>query len=348
MTPRRAIPLPVGRARPDRRARPVHRARADRRARPVRRALTAYAVLAALLATAAPLRAQDANFNLPPLELARHTFRIADWRGARMPEDRTQRVLLEFEDSAVMLVQWANAAPGASTFNNEPRFEAAAYEIQKLFLDEDEFVVPPTVLRAFPLDYVSAQMPGVRRTFDGAESVLVVLQYWLSMVTPDNFWDPRRADQDTVYARHVGNFNALTYLIRHHDSNVGNFLISEYEPSPRVFSVDNGVAFSAPPSNRGTEWRNLRVRRLPRHTIERLRAITREDLDRALATLVEFEVQDGQLVAVTPGENISPGRGVRRSGNRIQLGLTRPEINAIESRLRNLLNQVDRGRINPL
>lgn len=307
------------------------------------------ALFAALFAAAAPLHAQDANFALPPLELEHHLrelpFRITDWRGSRMPEDRTQRVLLEFDDSVTLLVKWANAVPGASMFNNEPRFEAAAYELQKLFLGPDEFVVPPTVLRAFPLAFVATQMPGVRKTFNEAESVLVALQYWLSMVTPANYWDERRAGSDTLYARHIGNFNALTYLIRHQDSNAGNFLISEYEPSPRVFAVDNGVSFSAPPSDRGTDWRNMRVRRLPRHTVERLRTITRADLDRVLGVLVEFEARDGQLVAVPPGENLSPGRGVRRSGGRIQLGLTRSEIGAVESRLRNLLNQVERGRI---
>jgi hypothetical protein len=309
------------------------------------------ALLAATLAGApvTPAAAQDFNFILPIPEIEQrlrdHHFQIVDNRGSRAPGDRTQRVVLTFEDSVVLLAKWANATPGASAFNNEPRYELAAYEIQKLFLVPDEYVVPPTIMRSFPLPYVTTQAPGVQRTFTEAASVLVVLQYWLSGVTPDNYWDQRRAQEDTVYARHIGNFNVLTYLIRHQDSNIGNYLISQLEENPRVFAVDNGVAFGGEPSNRGFEWRSMRLQRLPRATVERLRSISRADLDRTLAVLAEFEISDGQLVAVPAGENIGPSRGVRKSGNRVQIGLTRAEIGAVESRLRNLLGQLDRGRI---
>jgi hypothetical protein len=134
-------------------------------------------------------------------------------------------------------------------------------------------------------------------------------------------------------------------LIRHSDSNVGNFLISQNAANPRVFSVDNGVAFNSPPSDRGYYWRSMRVRRLPAHTVERLRSITREDLDRTLGVLVEFEVSDGLLVPVEPGDNMGAGRGVRRSRDRIQFGLSSREIGGIENRIRDLLRQVDSGRI---
>jgi hypothetical protein len=300
-------------------------------------------------APATPAAAQDFNFVLPIAEIEQRLreqhFQIIDNRGSRAPGDRTQRVLLTFEDSVMLLAKWANAAPGASTFNNEPRFELAAYEIQKLFLDPDEYVVPPTVLRAFPLPYVEVQTPGAQRTFSDAASVLVLLQYWLAGVTPDNYWDQRRAQADTLYARHIGNFNVLTYLIRHQDSNVGNYLISQFQENPRVFAVDNGVAFGSEAGNRGFEWRNMRVQRLPQATVARLRAISRDDLDRTLAVLAEFEISNGHLIAVPAGENIGAGRGVRKSGNRVQFGLTRTEIGAVERRLRNLVNQVDRGRI---
>ncbi|CAN5858569.1 hypothetical protein BH23GEM9_BH23GEM9_09220 [soil metagenome] len=312
---------------------------------------TTPAVLVAVFATAmvAPARAQDPNFPQPVTEiemrLREHNFDIIDRRGSRAPGDRTTRVLLSFEDSVLLLAKWANAGRGASTFNNEPRFEIAAYEIQKLFLDPDDYVVPPTVLRPFPIDYAELQRPGAQRTFSEASSVLVVLQYWLPFVSPDNYWNPRRAQDDTVYARHIGNFNVLTHLIRHQDSNIGNYLISQVAENPRVFAVDNGVSFGSEASNRGTEWRELRVRQLSRSTVERLRSVTRDDLERGLAVLAEFEISGDQLIAVPPGENLGRNRGVRRSGNRVQLGLTRIEIDAVENRLRNILRQVERGRI---
>jgi hypothetical protein len=175
--------------------------------------------------------------------------------------------------------------------------------------------------------------------------VVVVLQYWLAQVTPDDFYDRDRARRDSLYAYHLGIFNILTYLIRHNDENVGNFLVSQAETLPRVFSVDNGVAFESQVSDRGFAWRNIRVERLPRSTIERLRSVTPERLREALGVLVQFEVQNGMLVAMPPGPNLDEGRGVRRSGTTIQFGLTSREIRGVESRLRSLLEDVDKNKI---
>ena len=307
------------------------------------------AVVVLSAAGAAPLRAQSYNF-LHPMDLIERTLRaenphIIDWRGSRAEGDRTSRVTLLIEDSAVMILQWANAPRGGSTFNNEPRYEAAAYAFQRMFLPESEYVVPPTVLRAFPLDFVRQRAPDADPTFRGAASVLVVLQYWLSYVSQDSVWQPRRAETDTLYARKVGNLNVFTHLINHSDSNIGNILISQASDDPRMFSVDNGVAFRSDPSNRGTEWQDMRVKRIPASTVERLRRITREDLDRELGVLAEFEIRDGQLVEVPPGPNLSPGRGVRQEDGRVQVGLTSGEIGDLERRLRNLLRSVDRGRL---
>jgi hypothetical protein len=317
-----------------------------------RRALQFALVLCAAPAAApAPAMAQQYYNILHPADeieqrLGSRPFTVVDWRGARAEGDRTQRALLSFEDSVVMLAQWATAPVNGEAFNNEPRYEAAAYEIQKLFLDEPEYVVPPTVLRALPIAFVREQIPGARPTFREAPgSVVVALQYWLIGVTPQNYWDPQRANTDDLYARHIGNLNILTYLIRHSDANVGNFLISDAADDPRVFAVDNGVAFRSPESNRGAMWRDLQVKRLPRHTVERLRRITREELERTLAVLQEYEIHDGQLVPVVPGPNPAPSRGVRRSRERIQFGLTAREIREVESRLRQLVRQVDAGRI---
>jgi hypothetical protein len=326
---------------------------AGARSRPRPGARLAVALALALAAATVPGQdgavAQDANFYLPIPEIEVHMrdlpFEIVDWRGSRMPTDRTQHVVLRFEDESIFRVKWASAPAGGGEFNNEPRYEAAAYEIQKLFLDADEFVVPPTVLRAFPLEWVVNEIPGTPRTFRDIESVLVALQYWLFNVTQDGFWDPARAQQDSVYARHIGNMNILTYLIHHNDANVGNFLISTWEENPRVFSVDNGVAFRSPISDRGYDWRNIQVRRLPGHTVDRLRAITEEDLRRALGILAEYEVRNGRLVPVPPGENIAANRGIRRRDARVQIGLTAAEIRDIDRRRQTLLKRIDRGQI---
>lgn len=311
--------------------------------------LAAAAALLALAANAPPAAAQAGlNLHLPVPEieqrLASGTFRIVDWRGSRKPDDRTQRAALEFEDSVMMVAKWATAPRNGGAFNNQPRYELAAYVIQKLFLDEDEYIVPPTVVRAIPLDFLREQVPDARPTFDAApRSALVALQYWLTSVTPEGFWDAERARTDTVYARYIGNFNIFTFVVRHSDTNTGNYLISTSLDWPRVFSVDNGIAFGNDESIRGTQWRELNVRRLPRATIERLSKITRADLEQALGVLAEFQVRDGELVPVEPGENLRPAQGVRRKDDRVQIGLTRTEIRGVESRINELL-RLSNGR----
>jgi hypothetical protein len=163
-------------------------------------------------------------------------------------------------------------------------------------------------------------------------------------VTSKDFWDPERARADTVYARHIGNFNILTYLIRHSDANAGNYLISSLPENPRVFSVDNGVAFASEESNRGVQWRDLLVERFPRRTMERLKAITRADLEQRLGVLAEFELRDETLVPVPPGANIGKHRGVRRNSERVQLGLTEAELRQLETRLKEMLWRINERR----
>jgi hypothetical protein len=303
-----------------------------------------------LLTVASQAAAQDGNYLMRPDSLERRLrlapLNLIDYRGSRAPGDRTQRITLMFADSSVAVAKLAKAPLGGSQFNNEPRYEQGAYELQKLFLDPDDYVVPPTVLRAEPLAWLRQYDQTAAATFEQApRSIVILLQYWLLQVSPDRFYDRDRARRDTVYARYLGNFNILTYLIRHNDANIGNFLISQNAEQPRVFSVDNGLAFESEPSNRGYEWRNLRVERLPRATVERLRAITPAQLQQALGVLAQFELQAGQLAGAEPGANLDPNRGVRRSDTMVQFGLTTREIRGVESRLKSLLENVDKGSI---
>lgn len=305
--------------------------------------------LVILLAAPLGLAAQGGNF-LMPVEriealLRDSSFQVIDARGSRAEGDRTSRVGMQFAEDAILIAKWAPAPRGGGEFNNEPRYEAAAYTFQQLFLGPDEYTVPPTLLRALPTSYVQQYFPRAQSTFREAESVVLVMQYWLSAVTPDDFWNEQRFADDSVYARHFANMNIVTHLIDHRDANIGNFLVSTVPSNPRVFAVDNGVAFRSQRSDRGTTWRNLRVDRVPHATIERLRAITEDDLTRALAVIAEFEVRDGLLWPRTPTENINDGRGVRTRDGVVQFGLTRGEIRDVAQRIRRLLERVDEGRI---
>lgn len=294
--------------------------------------------------------AQDLNILLPPDSveylLARGDFALPDrLPGTRFEEDRTQRVSLWYDEITGVLVKWALAPRGGEEFNNNPRYEIAAYELQKLFLDESEYVVPPTVPRMVPLEWYRTVDPDVEQTFHHGRSVLVVLQYFLFRVTDEDVFDEARFDADSVYARHWGDANLLTYLIAHKDSNTGNLLISTDPDSPRVFAVDNGVSFRSEVSRRGTRWSELQVERFPRRAAERLQSLTEEDLQRALGVLAEFELQGDELVRVAPTENWQPRRGIREKDSGVQIGLTDGEIEDVWGRVRGFLMGVDRGWI---
>ncbi len=302
-----------------------------------------------MAATPGHAAGQDVNILLPVDSIERLLrlvpFELEHRSGSRFEGDRTQRVVLLFPDSSVVMAKWARAPSGGQVFNNVPRYEIAAYELQKLFLDEPDYVVPPTVARAVPLEWYRAQDASVSPTFTGTSSVLVVLQYWLFAVTGRDVYDAARLQSDTAYARHFGNLNVLTYLIRHNDSNHGNIMIAEELLPPRLFSVDNGVAFRSEVSDRGYEWRNLRTRSISRRTVDRLREISREELQRKLRVVAQFDIRDGVLLPAERDPQPLASPGVRRTRELLQLGLTDAEINGVHQRLQSLLRQVDSGRL---
>jgi hypothetical protein len=313
-----------------------------------RHALFVRVLLAATLSPRLAI-AQDANISFPAARvetlLRDSAMKLLAREGSRYKGDRTEHALLSFGDSTAFEVKWAFAPRGGEAFNNQPRYEAAAYELQKLYLDERDYVVPPTILRMIsPEVFTESGLKG-EPTFDGSSASLVALQYWSMNVTAEDVFDTKRADRDTVYARHLGDLNILTYLIRHRDANKGNVLLSVDSTNPRLFAVDNGVAFSSPPSDRGTDWQDMRVKRVSAATVGRLRAITDAALADALGVVAQFERSGDAYVATARGPSLDAGRGIRRKGSTLQLGLTSSEIDGVRYRLRELLKEIDKGKI---
>ena len=105
------------------------------------------------------------------------------------------------------------------------------------------------------------------------------------------------------------------------------------------------MTFGPDESKQGSEWLALRVNRLPRSTVDRLRRITRDDLDEALAVVAQFEIRDGRLEPVETTDSMNRFSGVRRNHDVVQIGLTSREIRDVHQRLRRLISQVDRGKI---
>lgn len=295
--------------------------------------------------------AQDLNVGRPAdeleRELASEPFRIATAEISRPKAegDITLKAEVSFSGDPPYRVKLRRAEPGAEDFNNRPRYDLAAYELQKLFIDPPEYVVPPTALRMVPLDELRPWSPEARPTFRGSDDVLVVLQYWLHEVKViADVYDPERFDADPVYARHIGQLDVLTTLIEHGDSNVGNFLISRAEEGARVFSIDNGVSFAHNESDRGQLWKKMRVDRLPADTVARLRAVTEAELDR-LGVLAQWRRKDGRWIAEPPGRNLNERRGVRVERDVVQLGLNKYEISAVWRQLQSLLRDIEDGKI---
>jgi hypothetical protein len=308
--------------------------------------------LAAVLSCCGIAAAQDSNITRPTAELEqmldRDALRIvsAEISRPKARGDITLKAEASFNGGEPMRIKLRKSVPGAEEFNNVPRYDLAAYELQKLLLDGPEYLVPPTALRFVPLEEFRRYTDQVRPTFKGSSEVLAVLQYWLQNVTVvADVLDPARFEADAVYARHIGQLNVFTYLIEHRDANLGNFLLSKAEQGPRVFSIDHGVAFNSEDSDRGEIWSTLRVRRFPADTIGRLRALTREELDARLGVLAEWRLEDGHWQTQAPGPNLSPQRGVRLKDGVLQMGLTRHELGRIWTQRGELLDGVDDGKL---
>jgi hypothetical protein len=252
------------------------------------------------------------------------------------------------DDHLVIKAKWKASAKGGNSFNNEPRKELAAYKAQSLFLTPEEFVVPPTIGRCIATATLLDKVGPVKETFDGAPCVFGVLAYWLTSVSADNVFDATRFDSDPAYRQSVANLNLLTYLIDHRDTRRSNFLVSTDLGHPRTFAVDNGLAFSGfrNPYAYFTKvnWAKIIVPALPRKQLERLRKLTRGDLDRLL-TVAQYSVTPQGLVEVPPTPAFEESKGVRREGDAIQFGLTRREVDAMADRLKALLERVDSGKI---
>lgn len=252
-----------------------------------------------------------------------------------------RKLVLRFPADGLRLeVKW-KAAPSRSGegWNNVPRKELAAYVVQRWFLLEPEYVVPTVATRCIPLDVYADIDATARPTFPDTACEFGALSLWLKGVRGvARVIDEDRFERDPAYARHLGNLNLLAYLIEHRDGRKSNFLISTDERDPRVFSVDNGIAFGGVFFNFLTpNLSKLRVP-VPRASIERLRSTSRAQV-RDLGVLAQFELEEGgTYVPVPRGPNLDPGRGTRRSGRLLQLGLTEDEIEDVEERLEELLS----------
>lgn len=243
--------------------------------------------------------------------------------------------------------KWKPIPRRLDAINNSPRRELAAYEVQKLFLDPADYVVPTSTLRCLAASDYQESETTVSPTLPETTCQIGVLSLWLDHVTlPDPLIDIERFSQDPVYARHLADFNLLTHLIQHKDGREGNFLVSKDDRHRRVFAIDNGVAFSGLAYNWFVpNWEKMRVPALRRGAIDRLRKVTEADVE-ALGVVAQLEImQDGSVRVTPPTKNLDSDDGVRRNGRSIQFGLDDDEVEDLWERIEDLIQDVDHGRI---
>lgn len=298
--------------------------------------------------------ARSANFPLPPPALERLM---------REPEmeirevERTQggvmgaRRIEAFHPASgrVLDFKWKEAPDGGEGWNNSPRLEIAAYEIQKWFLSPEEYVVPTAVARCIPLAGYAVVDPEPEPNLadPDARCVFGALSIWLDgLEEPEVQLDEARFYRDPRYARSVAQYNLLTYLVRNRDTRIGNQLISSDPESPRVYSVDNGITFDTRLHNFfRRHFDEIRVPALPRDAVDRLRAVGEDDFA-ALRVLAELRRDDAGVYRETsPSPAFDPERGVRLRDGVLQLGLDEGEIDGLRKRWRALLRAVEAGEI---
>jgi hypothetical protein len=300
-----------------------------------------------------PSAAIPVNWPAPPGEIERRlageSFELREVGGAGGGTTGALKLTLFFpQHGDTIAFKWKAVPPGdADGVNNVPRKEVAAYLLQSWFLDPPDYVVPTTALRCLPLEMLRSHGVAAEPSLAGTSCVLGVLSVWLEQVTvPEQVFEPARFASDARYAANVGRFNVLTYLIEHEDGRAGNILVSKAPEDPRVFAIDNGIAFDATVKNWFVpNWNVIRIPALPHREIDRLRRVDRSLIDR-LGVVTELKADsNGMLAPVPPGPNRGPKIGSRVEPGWIQLGLTRSELDGLEARLQALLARVDRGEL---
>jgi len=289
---------------------------------------------------------------------SRHEFEKKTGAGAGTTG--AEKVTLSFPDDGVVLdfkwklvdPSWKLVTQRYDGINNSPRKELAAWVIQRLFLDPEDYVVPFTTAYCVALADYHAKIDKVEPTVEGSQCMLGVGALWMKDITLSiPVLDPVRFDRDYVYAYFLANLNLFTYLVKHHDGREGNFLASKDDARRQVFSIDNGVSFGAGFSRLFynwfvANWNSIRVPALRVESIDRLRGLQEADVTAALGVVSQLERDDeGVYWNVPPGENLDPSRGVRIEGKTLQFGLTDDEIEDVWERIEDLIEDVDDGEI---
>jgi hypothetical protein len=263
------------------------------------------------------------------------------------------------EGRVVFRAKWRPYSVTSSV--SQPRNELAAYAIQKLFLDETDYVVPPVAGHCFPLHDYRRVEPDAEPSFPRLRCAFGFLSYWredvvsLDTAEEQGWFESERGPfdehlflRDPVYRSSIGEVNLLTYFIDHDDSHSDQFMLARKPGHTSVTVVDNSMCLLSPWNDkleRDEDWSRFQVPALPRRALERLVRLTDDEIA-TLQVIEQHELRDGLLVS-TPGSG-APARGDPSAGmrwatrDRLQVGLTDREIALLRLRRDSLSERASR------
>jgi len=259
----------------------------------------------------------------------------------------------------VMRAKWRAESTGDLV--NEPRKELAAYAVQKLFLNESEYVIPPTVAHCFPVAQYARFDAKAKPTFAGTNCIFGYASYWLEGVQTvsaarrsgqlgkgEGIWDAQLFARDPEYRESIENSNLLTYLINHGDAHGEQFVLQRFPRGLRAYVVDNSIAFRSiknPMLLLRQDWSHIQVPALSPGAVARLHNLTPPDFAR-LGNVSELALHDGALANEHPSTPLtSDGTTMTWTGSRLRIGLTEGEIALVQAQTEELLHRPDLDRL---
>jgi len=280
--------------------------------------------------------------------LTTHPFHVVQSRILSIGALKPQQWLIEDETDGVQIkVKWKIFGRDLDEWNNSPRREVSAYEFQKLFLEPENYVVPPTVVRCLDPKKFEKVLETSTPQLRESNCVLGTLSAWVEGASPFHDLDSKRLKTDLLYQQAISRFNLLTYFIRHADSHAGNFLLKEESQKVQIYSIDNGVSFSGPLTDY-LYWKSLRIKKISQKTSEKLQKLTLEDVEDQLLVASQLDLtKDLFFVSTQRERTLNPKEGVNHQAGVLQFGLTHNEIKAVFKRIESVVKKLKKGKITP-
>ena len=278
--------------------------------------------------------------------LERERFELRSLEPASGGVTRVFRAEAHFPRRDVDLqLKWKLLPSGGDGWNNVARKEVAAFAIQRWFLDDEDWIVPPTAIRCVP-EEEHRELFDASPIVENTRCVLGMAAAWLRDVkSPEVILDEERFAAERSYAHHRADMNLLAYLLHHRDGRTANFLVPKSDDG-RLYLIDNGISFGGLVWNYfRPNWNVIRVPALRRDAIDRLRRVTAADVN-ALLVLVQLEADAEGVLQPAPRQGVwNDAEGARLRPGEAQFGLTAEEAAGVAERMQRLLGRIDSGAI---